>query len=278
MSTRSCPAITVVTVNFNDAAGLAATLSSLRAQGLDHFQHVVVDGGSTDGSLDELARLPGSADSLVISEPDKGIYDAMNKGLAAARGTLVTFLNSGDTYSHSEVLATMVESHERLGWTWAYCDAEVVDNDGRRVRPVVTGGYSWLRHAFGRNTIVHQTVFAQTAELRRLRGFDLTYSIAADFHLLLALGRTSAPELTHSLDVRFLHGGLSDRRPGRALWQMHEARTDVLGWTGPLKALDAGWFVILFLYVLGRKYSKRLAGRVGGRRAVDWWAQRGTAG
>ncbi len=272
------PAVTVVTVTFNDEAGLAQTLSSLRTQRLGSFQHVVVDGGSTDGSLNQLGAFPATTDTLVISEPDEGIYDAMNKGLDLARGILVTFLNAGDCYSHPGVLGSMVESHQRLGWTWAYCDAEVVDGDGRRVRPVVTGGYSWLHHAFGRNTIVHQTVFAETAEVRRLGGFDRRYSIAADFHLLLALGRASVPEVTHSLDVRFLHGGLSDRRPGRALWQMHEARVDVLGWTGPRKILDAGWCALLFLYVLGRRSSKRLARRVGGRRAVDWWARRGGIG
>lgn len=266
--------VTVVTVTYNDEAGLRRTVESLRAQTLRTFEHVVVDGGSTDHSMAWLdANRPVDA-SVVLSEPDHGIYDAMNKGLALARGRLVTFLNAGDSYARDDVLERAVRHQQEHGWEWGHGLARVVDDDQRAVRPLARPSYARWRHALGRNDIIHQTVFVATERLRALGGFDLRYPIAADFRSTLQLGRLSRPGLWPQVDVEFLVGGLSDRRPGRSLWDMHRARCDVLGLRRPLTWLDASWCGALTLYVYFRRTAKRGARRLAGQRAVDWWARR----
>lgn len=268
------PAVTVVTVTYNDMTGLRRTVDSLHQQTFRGFQHVVIDGGSTDGSVAWVKAHPACGQGLVISEPDKGIYDAMNKGLAHAEGVLVTFLNAGDNYADPNVLLRVVEHQRRHGWEWGHGRARIVDELGQ-VRPLSAVKYTWSRHAFGRNDIVHQTVFVKTDLLRSLGGFDLTYPIAADFHCLLQLGRRSLPGLWADADVDFRVGGLSDRLFKKALWDMHRARCDVLRWRTPLRSLDTLWCGVLILYVQARQLVKRTARCVGGRQAIDWWAARG---
>lgn len=95
--------LSVITVNFNNKEGLNQTAASVVKQSFRDFEWLVVDGGSTDGSLDIL-QLYSSHLSWCISEPDGGIYEAMNKGLARARGEYVQFLNSGDYYLDSDIL------------------------------------------------------------------------------------------------------------------------------------------------------------------------------
>lgn len=95
----------IVTITRNNRAGLARTRQSLRAQAFTDCEWIVVDGASTDGSLDDLV----SERAQVISEPDHGIYDAMNKGLAAARGTYTLFLNAGDVLAVDDTLARLAQ-------------------------------------------------------------------------------------------------------------------------------------------------------------------------
>ena len=265
--------VTVVTVTFNDEAGLRRTVESLRRQSLRNFEHVVVDGGSTDQSMVWLAAHPAVDASLFLSEGDDGIYDAMNKGLSLARGMLITFLNSGDVYAREDVLARAVTHHERYGWQWGHGLARVVDAQSRAVRPLGKPHFRRWHHAFGRNDIIHQTMFVSTDRLQALGGFDLRFPIAADFHSILQLARLGRPGLWPEIDVEFLVGGLSDRRPGRSLWDMHRARCDVFQLSGPVALLDAVWCAGLTLYVFARRMAKRAAGLVWGQRAVDWWAR-----
>src|SRR6187549_3141778 len=95
MSAR--PLISVVTVVKNDRAGLTATLESVRTQRFTDFEHVIVDGASTDGGV-EVARAHPAPNARLVSEPDAGISDAFNKGLRLSTGTWLNFLNAGDTF------------------------------------------------------------------------------------------------------------------------------------------------------------------------------------
>lgn len=95
---------TIVTASFNSAGTIAETLRSVSAQTHQDIEHIVIDGGSRDATL-EIVACFGERVSAVVSEPDNGIYDAMNKGLARATGDVVAFLNSDDYYTHPGVLA-----------------------------------------------------------------------------------------------------------------------------------------------------------------------------
>ena len=107
--------LSIVTINYNNAEGLKKTLASVAAQSVTEFEHVVVDGASTDGSADIIREYAEKASYPVrwVSEPDKGIYNAMNKGLRMASGEYVQVLNSGDIYASEHVIADMTEAMRR---------------------------------------------------------------------------------------------------------------------------------------------------------------------
>lgn len=109
--------LSIVTICYNNAEGLKKTLASVTAQTVIEFEHVVVDGASTDGSADIIREYAEKASYPVrwVSEPDKGIYNAMNKGLRMASGEYVQVLNSGDIYANEHVVADMIEAMRRCG-------------------------------------------------------------------------------------------------------------------------------------------------------------------
>lgn len=107
------PLVSVVTVCWNSAATIEQTLRSVAAQVGPVVEHILIDGGSTDGTLaiiDRFRAQAGSPISTVVSEPDRGIYDAMNKGIALARGEVIALLNADDVYSRSDVLQTVCQA------------------------------------------------------------------------------------------------------------------------------------------------------------------------
>src|SRR6266550_7698355 len=109
---RPDPLLTIVTINFNNAAGLDKTIQSITEQSFSPKEYIVVDGGSTDASLALIGAHASKIDAI-LNEPDRGIYDAMNKGVALARGEWVLFLNSGDMFVADDILervATMTYS------------------------------------------------------------------------------------------------------------------------------------------------------------------------
>jgi glycosyltransferase involved in cell wall biosynthesis len=96
----------IITVNYNNCEGLRQTIESVESLHCDDYEFLIIDGGSTDGSVDVI-REHEAAISYWVSEPDKGIYNAMNKGIRQARGEYVNFMNSGDTYYSPDVLNTV---------------------------------------------------------------------------------------------------------------------------------------------------------------------------
>jgi glycosyltransferase involved in cell wall biosynthesis len=106
------PFVTVVTVVFNGARDIASTIESVLAQDCDDKEYVIVDGGSVDGTLDIVAQYDNGID-LVVSEPDAGIYDAMNKAVARASGEFILFMNCGDTFASVDALSAAARAARR---------------------------------------------------------------------------------------------------------------------------------------------------------------------
>ena len=104
---------TVITINLNNAEGLKKTIESVLAQERSLYEYIVIDGASTDGSV-ELAKSYGDKIDCFISEPDKGIYNAMNKGIALAKGEYVIFMNSGDCFASADVLHRVIYIHQNI--------------------------------------------------------------------------------------------------------------------------------------------------------------------
>ena len=127
--------ISVVTINWNNNAGLQRTLASIASQTYNDFEYIVVDGASTDGSVETIMQYDGDARLTWISERDNGIYNAMNKGIRMAKGEYVVMINSGDWLMASDVLERMAEEVERNDHpAILYGTTTNVWPDGRKMR------------------------------------------------------------------------------------------------------------------------------------------------
>jgi glycosyltransferase involved in cell wall biosynthesis len=180
--------VSIVTVTYNCSTVIDDCLASISSQSGVNIEHIVIDGESTDGTL---GRLDAHRDRLavIVSEPDNGIYDAMNKGLARSTGDIVGFLNSDDFYSHDRVLATVAECFERdPSLDACYSDLVYVKQfePSRTVRFWQSAPFRL--ESFSRGWCPpHPTFFVRRSVYERFGGFDLNYRIAADFELMLRL-------------------------------------------------------------------------------------------
>ena len=171
--------VSVVTVTLNDRDNLLATLQSVESQSYENVEHILIDGGSTDGTLEYLSRVNVNS-RKVISEPDDGIFDAMNKGthLTAANSHYTIFMNAGDTFSHSDVVSDVINASESNA-SHLYGDIAI---HGCQVKSSKT-----LNHYKLSNRMVcHQSFFFLTDSLRRFP-YDTQYKCSADYKLLLQL-------------------------------------------------------------------------------------------
>lgn len=169
--------LAIVTICRNDRAGLERTFASLHAQHDQRFAHVVVDGGSTDGSL-ELIRSHAHRLARWASEPDTGIYAAMNKGWRMAEADFILFINSGDGLADAEVIARSLPLLDD-GIDIAYGDLLLLEGaHGSRIKPYPERiGTLWML----RESPPHPSQFVRRALLERWGGFEERYRIAADY-------------------------------------------------------------------------------------------------
>lgn len=212
--------ISVITVAYNSAATLADTLSSVAQQTHADVEHIVVDGGSTDGTLDLLAA-HGTHLAKVISGPDGGIYDAMNKGLRLARGEFVGFLNADDVFASVDVLQTIARAAgaaERPDATYGDLQYVNVRNIDQVVRLWRSGPYSRSRLAYGWMP-PHPTFYLRRSRLDAIGEFDTRLRIAADYDFMLRCLNQTGFTTTYvpKVLVRMRTGGASNRSI-KALW------------------------------------------------------------
>ena len=256
--------MTVVTIARNDLAGIKRTFESLASQTYTDVEHIVIDGASTDGTAEWAAANAVFADTRVLSEPDSGIFNAMNKGLWLAGRDVVSFLNSGDVFSSPTVLSHVAESYQNIRWQWAYGFSRMVTQDGR----ASAGGrvkrrYSWVRQTFWSREICHQAVFMRVSLARELGGFDEGLRIAADYRLVTAAGMRSDPELFPQILALVAEGGVSDIQQARSHLEAHRARVGLLGWGRILDTTDLLWTLILIVRSKGRRRAGRLVRGLG---------------
>lgn len=186
--------ISVITVTLNSERFLEECLASVTAQGDYLHEHIIVDGGSTDATLD-IVRNHASSDSRVrwISEPDKGISDAMNKGVALATGEVITHLNSDDYYPHPQVLATVRNIFTRnQSEMWLTAGFTFVSEDGSFIRDIRVRRYSFSRLVRG-NILLHPSTFIKRDLFNSVGGFNLSLVYCMDYDLFLRLGSVKPP-------------------------------------------------------------------------------------
>jgi glycosyltransferase involved in cell wall biosynthesis len=203
--------VSIITACYNRAATVGEAIESVAAQTHDDIEHIVVDGGSTDGTLDVLARHRASLAKL-IPGPDEGIYDALNKGVAAATGDIVGFLHSDDVYARDDIIATVAERMQSASLDALYGDVAFVppDDTGRIVRVYSSRRFHPARIARGWMP-AHPALFLRRAVYGRYGAFKTDYHIAADFEFIARIfsaGRLRYAYLPQVL-VKMRLGGVS---------------------------------------------------------------------
>lgn len=197
MTETAAPSITIVTPCLNGAATLPAALASVRDQAYPGvLEHVVVDGGSTDGTLEILDAAPGVR---YISEPDRGLSDAVNKGIRMASGDVIGWLNADDVYlpgALARVGAAFAADRDAL---WATGECLILDGDGQEIRHAVTAYKSFfLRRWSYRLHLVQNFVSCPSTFVRR-SAFDQVglleerFKYSMDYDLWLRLGQLRPP-------------------------------------------------------------------------------------
>jgi len=176
--------VSVITACYNRAQSIAAALDSVASQTYRDIEHVVVDGGSTDGTL-ELISARGGSIAKLITGPDRGIYDALNKGLAASTGDLIGFLHSDDVYAGSDVIQTVVEQAQTRSLDALYGDVVFVraDEPNRVVRRYSSRRFRPSRISWGWMP-AHPSLFVCKRLFERFGAFKTDYAIAGDFEFI----------------------------------------------------------------------------------------------
>jgi glycosyltransferase len=204
--------ITIITVTFNSSRTIQEALDSVAAQNHRDIEHIVIDGGSTDGTQAIVAGHPSRVARL-ISEPDDGIYDAMNKGLRLATGDYVGFLNGDDTLASPTAIQELVDAATRTGADALFGDLVYVDPS--RPRPLVrywrAGAYSQAALRLGWMP-PHPTLYIRRRTIARIGHFDSRLRIAADYEYMLRLFADSTVRTAYvpSVLVRMRTGGASN--------------------------------------------------------------------
>ncbi|MBN0986871.1 glycosyltransferase family 2 protein [Amphritea pacifica] len=202
--------VSIITVCYNSAKTIASTIESVRVQGYDNTEHVIVDGSSSDNTLDILKNY---SSLKIISEPDSGIYDAMNKGVVMSSGDIITILNSDDFYLHDNVLSealSLFDADPELEVVLGDVDFVQGDDLARPVRSYRAGNFRPWMFRFGLMP-PHPAVFIRRSAYDRVGLYKLDYQIAADFDFLtrLLLVDGAKYKSAHKTWVRMRLGGVS---------------------------------------------------------------------
>lgn len=205
------PLVSIVTPSYNQAAFLEETIQSVLAQdctarGVARLEYIVIDGGSTDGSLEIIRRY---ADRLAywVSEPDRGQTDAINKGFARARGDVLAWLNSDDTYLPHAVSEAVgfLQEHPEAGMV--YGDANLIDTAGRVIGRFPARQTDYERLMRGYVHIPQQAAFFRGNLWRRVGPLDPSFYFAMDYDLWVRLAKIAPLRYHPRLWANFrLHG------------------------------------------------------------------------
>ncbi|MFB9842169.1 glycosyltransferase family 2 protein [Mucilaginibacter ginsenosidivorans] len=238
------PKLSVITIVFNNAADIERTMLSVLGQTYHNIEYIVVDGASSDGTLGIIKKY---ADKLakLISEKDDGIYDAMNKGLAAATGDYVLFMNSGDEFYSENTVANVFATTDDADVY--YGETEMIDAKGNSLgqrRHKAPQSFTWRSFKYGMS-VSHQAIYVR----RLLAGpFDRSYHLSADIDWILNATRKAKKIVnTHQYVAKYLVGGMSKKRHRQSLKERFDIMRKHYGLAPTLFnhiviALNLGWY------------------------------------
>jgi len=247
--------VSIITVCFNSGQTIADTLQSIRDQDYPFIESVVVDGGSTDNTMAIVQRYADVV-TTSISEPDKGIYDAMNKGLAMAKGDVIGILNSDDLLADTQSISRVVQAFSHQACDCVYADLVYVDQtDTNKVVRYWKSGKGTAKDFYYGWMPPHPTFYVSRRVLEQCGKYDLRFPVASDYEYMLRLivkHQLTVSYIPQIVLVKMRMGGYSNHSVNnrkRSFFENHEA------WR--VNGLKPYFFTVWFK--IARKFKQYLA-------------------
>lgn len=251
------PKITIATVTYNAEKSLQATLDSVASQTYPNIEHLIIDGCSKDQTMELIHRYVDSNtgkqiphDIKVIREPDKGLYDAMNKAIEHAEGEYICFLNAGDRLHQADTIQKITEQIRVNEESPAviYGETDLVDATGRFLRHrrlQIPEQLHWKSFLQGM-LVCHQSFYVRT-DLARKEHYDLKYRYSADYDWCIrimkqAVSRNMVLHNTHLILTDYLSEGLTTQNHKKSLFERLRIMAHHYSW--PVAVYQHLWFIV----------------------------------
>ncbi len=203
------PKFSIITVTYNAALHLLPTLESVKCQSYKDFEYIIMDGASKDNTI-EIASNSGIEPIKIVSEPDKGLYDAMNKAMDMARGEYLIFLNAGDSFASGDSLHEIADTAKRTHADIIYGQTDLVNSDGAIVGARhLSAPLNLVFESFKNGMVVCHQAFV--ARRKIAHHYDLKYRFSADYEWCLrCLNQSKRNAYTGTVLIHYLIDGMTD--------------------------------------------------------------------
>lgn len=213
------PKLTVITIVFNNVRDIERTIKSVVNQSFRNIEYIIIDGASTDGTLAVIEKYRASI-TKIISEPDGGIYFAMNKGLEIATGDYILFMNSGDEINDTQTVGRIFATADQADIY--YGETEMYNDDWQSLgmrRHKVPKSFTWRSFKYGMS-ISHQAIYIRKAIIEP---FDVSYKYSADIDWILKAAKKAKKIVkVDGYVAKYLVGGISKKKHRESLMERYE--------------------------------------------------------
>lgn len=239
--------LSVITVVYNNVSHIERTLLSVLNQTYSHIEYIVIDGASTDGTIQVIENYKDRIAKL-ISEPDKGIYDAMNKGLTYATGEYVLFMNSGDEFYAPETVATVFSTAHNADIY--YGETEMINDKGESLgqrRHKAPEKFTWRSFKYGMS-VSHQAIYIKRS---LVEAYDPRYQLSADIDWIIRAAKKAKTIVNVNQYVaKYLVGGMSKAKHRQSLQERFDIMKRYYGllptvFNHFIIAFNLGWYWLI---------------------------------
>jgi glycosyltransferase involved in cell wall biosynthesis len=238
------PKLSVITIVYNNVRDIERTMLSVLNQTYHNIEYIIIDGLSTDGTLQVIEQYNDSV-SKIISEKDKGIYDAMNKGLALATGDYVMFMNSGDEFYDAETVTAVFATADDADIY--YGETEMIADTGESLgqrRHKAPAKFTWRGFKYGMS-ISHQAIYVRRA---LAEPYDMQYQLSADIEWIIRAAKKAKKIVNVNRYVaKYMVGGMSKKKHRQSLQERFDIMKRYYGLIPTVLnhfviALNLGWY------------------------------------
>jgi glycosyltransferase involved in cell wall biosynthesis len=244
------PKLSIITIVYNNVQDIERTMLSVLNQTYTHIEYIVIDGLSNDGTIDIIKKYENRI-SILISEKDKGIYDAMNKGLKVATGDYVLFMNSGDELFALDTVEKVFASEPDADIY--YGETEIINNDGESMgqrRHKAPDKFTWRGFKLGMS-ISHQAIYIKRS---LIEPYDEQYQLSADIDWIIRAAKKAKKIVnTRQYVAKYLFGGMSKTKHKQSLRERFQIMRKHYGLLPTLFNHGIIVFNLSWYYLLHRK-------------------------